>query len=223
MGEHFLHYPLNFLALPRLVFLGRVFIYLAFAGVSIAATVAAVFQKEVEKSSVRYWGNFNRAVRKIPALFMLGIIYAIGLFLIYIIPKLIVLHLVGSERFLTIGYYGAYFFSFIFFVVMESALVYAVAFLIVYKHGLFSSIKKSTLFFKNHFAFTLFLVFSFRVINFALVLAKFKIVSIINKFFPFFPEFTLVILGAEIFFLLISNYFIIASACHLLLTKEGNK
>ncbi|MCM8813807.1 MAG: hypothetical protein NC924_07740, partial [Candidatus Omnitrophica bacterium] len=61
-GEHFLHYPANFLLLPRLLFFSRAALYLCVGLAAFAMTFKAHYQVLSERSSIRFGGNLNHAV-----------------------------------------------------------------------------------------------------------------------------------------------------------------
>ncbi len=220
MGEQFLHYPLNFLTLPRLIFIGRVLIYLSFGLISFGMTICAVYQIKIEKESIRFWGNLNRSLRRYPAVLFMGMIYSIIAFVAHRIPRFIVGKLVTDANLLTAASYAAFAISFILMILIEATLIFAPAFLLIYRQKLFSSIKNSFVFFKQHLIATLSFIFIFRVFNAALTLVKWNIPDIVKKIFPLFPEVTLIILGVDILIFFIANASIALVATQLMLANK---
>lgn len=220
MGEQFLHYPLNFLILPRLVFIGRIFIYITFGLLSLVMTMAIIIQIEEEKEEIRFLGNFNRAVRRYPSLFVLGLAYCFGAFIIYKAPRLLLSRITLTGPGHGISSVIVLIFSFLGMVLLEGMLIYTVLFVFIKRENLITGIKKGFKFFGKFFINTFWFVFIFRGLNLLTILAKNKSPLIVEKFFPLFPEAFLLILAFEIVLLLFSNFFITILASEFFLTKR---
>lgn len=217
LGEQFLHYPANFLILPRLAFIGRILIYLSFGLLSLAMTIAAVFQIETEQVPARLWGNLNRALRRYFSLLFIGIIFGICAFLTYRILRFIIGRLFANSLLLVPASYAMNILFFIISIMLEALFIYATGFILLYREKIFTCIKKSFLLFKRFFIAAVFFIFTFRILNFAIILVKKNILNIADKFFPLFPEIVLVVLGIEIACFFIAHVFIVILMTQLLL------
>ncbi|MBI4844941.1 MAG: hypothetical protein HY810_00440 [Candidatus Omnitrophica bacterium] len=218
MGEQFMHYPLNFLVLPKLVLLGRVLIYISFGLIAQAMAFGAVHQMLIEKVKIRTWGNFNRALRRVCFLFLLAAVFGIVGFSGCKLAK-IVIGMPGISRILIYAVFSVYF---ALMVVFEAIFIYAAAYLIFYKEGFLRSIKKAIMFLGRNFFSSVTLIFVFRLLNALIFLVKTKITYLISELFPLFPEIVLVILVFEVLFLFLSNAVIYISICRIFLNASEN-
>jgi len=219
-GEQFLHYPLNFLILPRLLFISRLMVYFSFGLMAAGMTVCSVYQIEVEKRTVGFWGNFNRAVRRYLSLLALGLIYALFSLLIYKVPRIIIARFFIASPFAGYLFAVVFFVSFVGMVFCEGLSIYAVAYMVILRQGIFAGYKKGFLFFKKNFITVFLLLLFFRAFNAGLIIIKNKLPVLIKEFFPVFPEITLFVLGTEIAVLFLANFFIALLACELLVVKK---
>ncbi|MDD5746733.1 MAG: hypothetical protein PHO30_05655 [Candidatus Omnitrophica bacterium] len=221
MGEDFLHYPLNFLVLPRLLFIGRVMLYLTLGIIAFIMTMLSV-QQVFDKQPVRFWGNFNHALRRYWPVFCSAIIYGLGALLVYKVPRLVLSWFFMKSAYLGIIHAVVVFFGFILLFVLESLLVYVPHYLVFGKLGVFRSIGRALALSRQVLPVTLLFVFCFRCLNIATIVLKNNISGIIDRLSPDFPELAMGILSADIVSFLVSNSVILVIATVLFLKTGRN-
>jgi len=222
-GEKFLHYPLNFLIIGRMVFIGRIFIYYFFGPIFLTMNVFFISQVYLGQSHVRFFGNLNRAIRLYPKILAVATVYALGALIAYKIPRIVAVKLLSEQAavfpFSVIAFLGSFFLI----VLIESILVFAPSIIALEKTGILVGIRKSISLFKKYFISVIFFVLSLRFLNLCAFFLKNNIPNLLKNQFPTIPEISLVILGLEISVLFLTTFLIFSTATCFFLSKEGHK
>ena len=222
MGEQFLHYPLNFLTLPRLVFAGRILNYFGFGLIAYAMSVL-IMSGIHKKAPVRILGVLNHSLRRYPALLMTAIVYGVCVYGAYKIPRLIYAwffssHITGSWAVASVV--GI---AFVCMVVVEALFVYTPMYIMALGNRVWPALKNSILFSFKNFLFSVMLILIARSMNLGMVIMKDRLREIIESHFMLFPEITLVILGLDILVMFFANLLIVVVAMQRFLTLEDIK
>ncbi|RKY34311.1 MAG: hypothetical protein DRP78_06750, partial [Candidatus Omnitrophota bacterium] len=223
MGEQFLHYPLNFLVLPKLISISRVIIYFGLGLVTLSMTISAVFQLEVDKSVSWFFGNFNRALRQYPIFLLWSIIYGLGVLVCYKAPLFFVAKFqVQTNPFPA---YLPLLCSFVMLVFVETIFIYLPVTMLIQGKTLLAKVKEALRFSFRFFVSTVFFVFIIRCLKLLMFLLRIYCFKIIEKFFPQLPEFTLIVLSLEIFVFFLANCFLTITAAefYLLQSQEAKE
>ncbi len=219
MGEEFLHYPLNFFVLPRLLFIGRVMFYLTLGIPAFIMTLLSVRQV-LDNQPVRFWGNLNHALRRYGAVLCAAIIYGLGALLVYKVPRLILSWFFIKSAWFGVLHISIFGVSFILMIFLESLMIYVPHGIILNRQGVFRSIGASWILQRNIFPATFLFIFCFRCLNTVMIVMKNNLVLLIDRLAPAFPEFTLGILGLDILVMLVTNVFILVMVT-LLFVETG--
>lgn len=209
-GEKFLHYPYNFLIIPRLYSYGHIF---SSATISVLMTATAIGMLKEASSGIKpgISVNLRRSIKRYAGLF--------GIWLAAFI-------LMGAASKITrlIGLKGwpvaaaiASAVSFILAVFVEVLFVYAIPAMIIKKEKIFRAVKTGLRFSGANFLPTLILVIVPALIYLPMMALKTKMPFLISKTFP---ETILIFLGAGIFTSTVINVLIVCSTAALFL-KEG--
>ncbi len=222
-GEIYLHYPSNFLLLPRLMFLSRTLIFLIFGGMALSMSAAAVFQVEKERVQPRLFGNFNRAVRRFFPVFFLCLLAGAGMALVYKLPRIAVIHLFLANPRFVFFYRAAAICGFIGMVLVEVFLIFAPVYLVIFRKSFWGALKSSfTLAVKFFLPLVLFVAIM-RAADFIINVYKVHLPAIIDAHFPLFPEFVLWYLALDIAVFFIINSFIVTVCFGLAIGCEKEK
>ena len=219
MGKEFLHYPLNFLVLPRLIFIGRGLIYLTTGAIAFAMTVFSVNQVKIQQN-IRMVGNFNHALRRMWALCLSGLMYAVFAVLFYKGPQLLLLKFFIDADSIKFLFWLVNFGGFLMLVCLESFLIYLPLDFLIKKHSFLMSFKNLFVNCKKYFWITFCFLSALRFLNFLMIVLRGKSPVIINKFFPLFPEFYLVVLGVEILIFFLVNASVVVLSSNVFISGE---
>lgn len=190
-GERFLHYPLNFFLLPKLLSLARMGLTIFFGSLLTAMAVAMV-DEVYNKKTPKLGSAFRAAFKKYVYLF---VVVALFTLLFYFLNKLILKGLIyyfvraGHPRLL---FWEARFWlgpflltlNFLLAIFIQSAFIYAIPLLIIEKEKLMPSIRKSFVLFKNLFIPTLLLVTLPMLLYVPVVVLQQKSGFLIERVFP---------------------------------------
>lgn len=223
IGEKFLHYPLNFVILGRLVFIGRIFIYFGVGLVAWAMSVACLCQINLENNNIRLFGNLNRALRYYPALLVPVFIYAFGALAVYKVPRLIIATKFDLSTLKPSFSIPLFIITFLLLILLESILVYVPVAVILKRVKIFSGIRTAWNFFRKHVFSTFFFILAFRSLNAASFFLKNNIPSIIYKYFSRLPEISIWIIVMEIILLFLVNFIILLATTEFFINSRGGE
>lgn len=191
-GERFLHYPVNFLLLPKLASLSRMALAVIFSSLLTGMAVALVFAV-YNKKHLKLKEAFKSALKKYSSLFIVVLIFTL---LFYFLVKLVIIVLVsyfmaGHSRllFLKAGLWmGPILLSinFMLALLIQSAFVYAIPLLIIEKQKLIKAVIGSFVLFKKLFIPTLILVGLPMLVYIPIIILNSKTAFLIDKVFPEF-------------------------------------
>jgi hypothetical protein len=224
-GERFLHYPANFLLLPKLASLSRMGLAVIFSSLLSGVAVALVFAV-YNKKQIKFKEAFRAALKKYSSLFIVVLIFTL---LFYFLVRLVTIVLVsyfiaGHSRllFLKAGLWMGPILSAINFMLallIQSAFVYAIPLLIIEKQKLIKAVIGSFVLFKKLFIPTLILVGLPMLVYIPIIVLNSKTAFLIDKVFP---EFVLWVyfFGIVISSLLIDPIVTVSTTFLYLLNKE---
>lgn len=189
-GERFLHYPINFLLLPKLASNSRMALSI-FIGSLLTGMAVAIVLDLYHKKSFKLANSLNFALKKYLSLFTIVLIltssyYFIVKFLNIVIAKYF---MAGHSRLLFLPaklWLGPVLLclNILLAILIQSALAYAIPVLITDHAKLLKSIGKSILLFKNFFIPTLVLVGVPTLLYIPIIVLNYNIVFLINLLFP---------------------------------------
>jgi len=196
-GERFLHYPANFLLLPKLVSFARMGLSIILGSLLTGMAVAIIWDI-YNKKHVRLNTSFKSAFKKYASLFIVVFIFTL---IFYIIVKIITASLVnyfmaGNSQLLLLGsqlWLGPILFciNFVLAVFIQSLFIYAIPLIIIENERLIQSIVKSFILFKKLFVPTIILVGLPMLIYIPILVLSSNASFLINRYFP---EFILLVL-----------------------------
>lgn len=191
-GEQFLHYPLNFLLLPKLASLSRMFLSVFLSSLLTGMAVAIVFDL-YNKKQVKLKASFRVALKKYISLFIVVLILtAIFYFLVKIITiGLTKYFIAGHSRLLFLGpgiWMGPILMTLnaVIAIFVQSAFIYAIPVLIIDNEKLIKSIIKSFTVFKSLFIPTIILVGLPVLVYIPIIVLEYNTAFLINRLFPEF-------------------------------------
>lgn len=224
--ERFLHYPANFLLLPKLASLSRMVLSI-FLGSLLTGMAIFMIYDVYNKKHIKLKTSFRSALKKY--LYLFTIVFIL-LFLFYILKKIITIGLAkyfiaGNQRLLFLKpkiWLGPIFLclNFIFAIFIQSSFIYAIPILLIENDKLIKSIIKSFVLFKKFFIPTLILISLPMLIYIPIIVLEYKTAFLINKLFP---EFILLVLflGIIIASLIIDPLISISTTLFYLMHKDN--
>ena len=189
-GEKFLHYPLNFLLLPKLISLARMGLSI-FLGSLLTGLAVALVWDIYNKKHLKLKTSFGIALKKYFDLFAIIFIVTCSF---YVLQKTLTLGLMnyfitGHRKLLFFGP-GAWMgpillaLNFILVILIQSAFIYAIPLIIIEKERLMMSLIKSFILFKKLFIPTLILVSLPMLLYVPIVILESKSEFLIMQLFP---------------------------------------
>ncbi len=181
-GENFLHYPTNFLLLPKLSALSRMFLAVIFGSFTTGAAIAIIIKAK---------HPFKQALKKYASLFLIVLIFS-GFY--YFLQKAIFIALAkyfiaGHSRllFLKSGLWlGPIIFciNFMLAIFIQAAFTYAIPAIIIDNKKFFPAILRSFRFFKKYFFVTLVLVGAPLLLYLPIAVFNFNAAVLMSKLYP---------------------------------------
>jgi hypothetical protein len=191
-GESFLHYPANFLLLPKLASLSKMLLAVVLGSLLTGTAVAMVFDI-YSKKQLKLSGALKLAFKQYISLFTLILILVITL---YLTDKLIT---GGLYRYFASGHTRLLFlkpqlwlgpmlvlFNLLFVIIIQSLVIYAIPILVIEKANLIKAIIKSAVLFKKFFIPTIALVALPLLIYIPIIVLNYNIAFLIERLFPEF-------------------------------------
>ncbi len=208
-GEAFLHYPINFLLLPRLLRIGQIAIG-ATLGIVITAVAVRMIAQANEGSSTSWGINLRDAIfRYFTLLVFWGVVFSLGMAASRGLPRLIP----GQAPiifYLSLGIIA----------LIEVFFAYGVAAIMLEKKRAWRAIIRTLSIAKSTFLPTFILVLTPLIFQILLVFARGRIPQLMVRFFP---EITLFVLGAGILVSFITNFILRTSIVILFLVKRDTE
>jgi hypothetical protein len=223
-GNSFLHYPYNFILLPKLVQVSSLALSV-FVGALTSGMAIAMVSGIHHKNKVDFLSATRLAISKYVYLFIIVVLWVVALHYTSKLLTLGVVHLavfLARFRFLKLGLIIAPFLTFVNFaltVVIHSLLVYAIPVLIFEKEKLWKCILKSLSFFKQHWMTTLFFVALPMLVYMPFSILLQSPLFLIDKFFPEFVA-CVILLGIIVNFLLIDPLITVSAALFYLSQRK---
>jgi len=219
IGEQFLFYPLNFLVLPRLMFLGRCFVYMGIGLICMGMTILALTQVK-NGEAIRPLGNFNHSIRRYWSLFLSAVLYCVFAAILYKLPQILALKLFSGKSAFPAIFWMVRGCSFFALIMLETFLIYLPVYFLVKKSSFIEAFKNLKKISKKLFLLSLSSVFSLRLFNMIMIILRANLAVIVQKFFPLFPEFYLVFLGLEICAFFFVNLCVVVLATNVFIEEE---
>jgi len=222
-GIRFLHYPYNFLLLPKLFYYGQVLMTLTLGVVMFGMAMGMVSQIHTEGTKPRIGGNINRSLRRYLPLAGVWLVTFIISLIILRGPAFLITKFMQPTTFarilLQVVSYGGILAVFI----MEALFIYAYPAIVVERAGFLKGIARSFSVSKGVFLTTAILVIVPRILDFIGLIMKEKIAGAANITFPDFPEITAVILAILIGITLITDSLVFLSTANLFMLKKDTE
>jgi len=189
-GEKFLHYPVNFILLPRLISLARIGLTVVIGSFLTGVATILVFNI-YRKTKINLKNVFNLALKKYVSLFAIVLLFTLVFyFLDKITTKLLIKYFVsGHSRLLFLGpkiWLGPALacLNFTLAVIVQSAFVYAIPILLIEGETLTKAVLKSILLFKKLFLKTIILVGLPMLIYIPIITLQSEPAFLITRLFP---------------------------------------
>jgi hypothetical protein len=189
-GERFLHYPVNFILIPKLISLARLGLTVLI-GSLLTGAAAVLVLKIYKKSKIDFKTALKTAFKKYIALFGIVLLFTLIFFVIdKITSKLLIKYFTsGHTRLLFLGaklWLGPILMTlnFIFALIVQSAFIYAIPILMIEGTSLTKAIIKSFQLFKQLFLKTLFLVGLPMLLYIPLIVLQSDSAFLITRLFP---------------------------------------
>jgi hypothetical protein len=200
-GERFLHYPLNFFLLPKLLYYARTVLSVVM-GSLVAGMVILRYASARSKNTLTFLGSLKAAVRRYPALFFaqlfLQVIY-IGIYRVF--ESGIVRYFVkGHQKLLGLDYLAWHgpiliIVSTFLGALIQALFVYSLPSILLDKRSLWGGLGRGFVLCRKLFWRTFFLILVPSLLYLPIVVLNYNLGVVINKFAP---EATLVLLSAGI-------------------------
>ncbi len=191
-GERFLHYPLNFILLPKLASLSRMVLTIC-VGSLLTGIAVAMILNVYNKKHINLIACLRSSFKKYIHLFAVVLFFSSLYFiLIRIIRKALIMYFISGHSKLLFLEAGIWMgplllvLSFVFAILIQSAFIYAIPVLIIERQRLVKSIVKSFITFKRMFFSTITLVGLPMLFYIPFIILQYKSVFLINKLFPEF-------------------------------------
>ena len=213
----YLHYPANFLLLPKMFYYMQIGIMLTVGVLMFGMAVSLILHVSVGEKP-RIAGSFNKSARRYFTLAGIWIIAFIISFAVMRVPMWLVVKFFSGSALAPIIFRVARYGGLLCILVIEAFLVFSYPAAIIEKRKLFSSIKRSFFTSKKVFLTMLILIFTPRIFEIVLIIIRRRLMSYA---FGTVPEATLIILGVGIAVAFIADFLVMASITNLfILTKE---
>jgi len=223
-GESFLHYPLNFILLPKLATHARIGLSLVLGSLLTGTAVFMIWDNH-NKKRLSLFRSLKSAIKKYVSFLIITLIVICSFYLfIKLVSKGLTLYfLSGHRRLLYINaniWMGPILavINFMISVLVQSALVYAIPLLVIENEKLIKAIGKSFVLFKRYFFPTIILVTLPMLFYIPIIILQYNSVFLISKVFPEFI--LLVCFLSTIISSLFIDPLITISTAHLYLIKR---
>ena len=220
-GEQFLHYPSNFLLLPRLFYFGQVVVMVTIGAIMFGTAIGLIHRANKKDEAYGVADSLNRSVRHYLTL--------VGIWVVIFCLSLIILRFPGFlitkflsrtplvSALLQVLFYGGFLLVFL----VEALFIYAYPAAVLEDRGLLSAIKRSLRVSRKVFSTTFILIAIPRILEVLVIALRRYALMRVNRVLP---ELTLVILGLVITASFIADFLVMSSTVNLfVLTKEAER
>jgi len=219
-GIRFLHYPYNFLLLPKLFYYAQILTTLTLGVVMFGMAMGMVSQVHTEGTKPRIGGSINRSLRRYLSLAGIWLLTFIISLIILRGPAFLIMKFMQPTTFarilLLVVSYGGILAVFL----VEALFIYAYPAIIVERLGFFKSIARSFSVSTGVFLTTAILVIVPRILDVVGIIIKDKMTSATNLSFPDFPEITVVMLAIVLGITFITDSLVFLSTANLFMLKK---
>ncbi len=219
-GIRFLHYPYNFLLLPKLFYYGQVLATLTLGVVMFGMAMGMVSQIHTEGTKPRIGGSINRSLRRYLPLVGVWLVTFIISLIILRGPAFLIMKFMQPTTFakilLQVVSYGGILAVFL----VEALFIYAYPAIVVERLGFLKGIARSFSISTGVFLTTAILVIVPRILDVIGIIIKDKMSSATNLSFPDFPEITVVMLAILIGITFITDSLVFLSTANLFMLKK---
>lgn len=227
-GEGFLHYPANFLLLPKLASLSRMFLSLLLGSLltGIAVLMLRDYYNNKRQTLTSY---FKVTLSNYPSLFLVVLIFTASF---YFLTKVLIL---GLAKYFTGGHRQLLFLSartwmgpillflnFLFIIFIQSIFVFAIPLIMIEKRKFISAIAGSFSLFRRMFLRTIILIILPMLLYLPIIILNYKAAFLIEELFPE-AIFIVLFAGIIISSLIVDPVITISATCLYLLYKEDKK
>lgn len=218
-GEQFLHYPANFLLLPRLFYFGQVLAMVTIGAIMFGTAIGLIYRANKKEEKLSVVGNLTRSTKYYLTLVGIWVvIFGLSLMILRFPGFLITKFLSRTplvSTLLQVLFYGGFLLVFL----VEALFIYAYPAAIIEEKGLLGAIKRSLRVSKKVFGTTFILIAIPRVLEVLVIAFRRYSLMRVNRVLP---ELTLVILGLVIAASFIADFLVMSSTVNLfILTKEA--
>ncbi|MFH1783834.1 MAG: hypothetical protein ABH868_02900 [bacterium] len=218
----FLHYPVNFLLLPKLFHYGNIIFSVIIEGFIAGMTVAMVCQAK-RGIGPRIRTNCRKAFRRYLPLVAVWILL-LGLMTLvfkgpsFLITKYYTVHagIFRQGNFMLMAF-GA---SLLVAIMIQAIFAYAIPAVMIEQKKTFKALERSIAILKGLSFKTFLLVLIPTILTFVMMVLKFKLPALMKAFFP---EITLYVMVLNIILIAFSNYLLFSSVTILFCSKCSNK
>ena len=221
-GERFLHYPINFVLIPKLVSLARIGLTVIIGSLLTGAATLLLYSI-YKKSKIDLKNAFKIALKKYVSLFAIVLLFTMLFYILdKITSKILVKYFIsGHSRLLFLGpkiWLGPILTSlnFILAVIVQAAFIYAIPILLIEEETLTKSVLKSCVLFKKFFLKTVTLVGLPMLLYIPIIILQSDPAFLIARLFP--ESVVLVSLLSLIFSSLVIDLLITLTTTYLYLT-----
>ncbi len=220
-GEQFMHYPFNFLLLPRLFSYGQILVSGTIGVIMFGMAIGLIYQANIEDEKLRLMGNLNRSIRKYFAFVGIWLIIFVLSFIALRIPQFLIVKFLPKTALTNLIYKGIFYIGFIVILLIETFFIYAYSAVIIEGRKFISAVGRGVSVVKKVFLPTFILVTVPRLLDFLSIILK-RYLDLFIKWTV--PEVTLVLLGLSIIIAFITDFLVISTTANLfVLAKEAEK
>ena len=218
-GEQFMHYPANFLLLPRLFNYSQLLISGTIGVIMFGMVIGLICQANIKNEKLRLIGNLNRSIRHCFTLMGIWIIIYILSFIVLRSPQFLIVKFLSKTPLTIFLYKGMFYVGFILVLLIETFFIYAYSAVIIERRKFINAVGRGLSVAKKVFLPTFILITIPRLLDFLIIMLK-RYAGLFMKWTV--PEITLVILGLSIIVTFIADFLVVSSTANLfILAKEA--
>ena len=209
-GEQYLHYPLNFVLIPKLFNYTHIIITAVF-GVLMTGLAIGMLQEAKNGTQPKILLNLFYAIKRYFAIFTIWLIMFILALVFYRAPYFFIQ---TSNK---VAIQTIYYLAFFAVSLIQVVFIYAIPAALIERRGLISAIKRGLPFSRRYFLATLMLVMIPALFYIPIMIMKGKSLVLMNRFFP---EIVLIILTAGIVVTILIDFLVTSSTTILFLNQR---
>lgn len=219
-GARFLHYPYNFLLLPKLFYYGQILTMLTLGIVMFGMAMGMASQVHTEGTRPRIGGNINRSLRRyFPLVGVWFLTFVISLIILRG-PAFLIMKFMQPTTFARVLLQAVSYGGILAVFLVEALFIYAYPAIVIERLGFLKGIGRSFSISKGVFLTTAVLVIVPRILDVIGIIVKDKLGAATNINFPDFPEITVVMLAILIVVTMITDSLVFLSTANLFMLKK---